>query len=247
MIGGLGYFHSQLKATYEVLKNFRHFYPTNSLVMINDAGKDELYDISRLVNAYYHPYSKNLTTGNNVDDIQIMIEWCERFFKAIQEIQEDYCILLEDDVLILREIDVKRISGQIFGYNPNTRLPEKVTEYLKKMNPLIQDSRVHYGGYGGCILETKFFKYISSLNWKEELMIYAELSKRCSKTEQSWYFNDCCLSFLCWRYGGEIVQNPAWGDLSVQGTYKHYQQGQFDIIHQYREHYNKTYSGITVL
>jgi hypothetical protein len=247
MLGGLGYFHSQLKATYEVLKNFRHFYPKNSLIMINDAGKQELYDISRLVNATYFGYSKNLTTGNDVDDIQVMVEWIERFLNAVEQIREEYFILLEDDVLLLREVNFKHISGQMCGYNPNARLPENVTAYLKKFNPLIQDSRIHYGGCGGCILETKFFTNLSTMDWKNELLVYADLSKRFSKNEQSWYFNDCCLSFLCWRYGGEIVQNPAWGDLNVQDTYKRYQSGQLDIVHQYRDHFNKPYSGITVL
>lgn len=242
MLAGLGYFHSQLKATYEVLKNFRHFYPSTSLVVINDAGKSELEDISKIFQATYCPYSKNLTTGNNIDDINVMIEWMERFFHAIETIQESHVILLEDDVILLRFIDETKIQGQIFGYNPNTLLPEKVTQYLKTYNPMVQSQRIHYGGYGGCILEVRFFQWIASQDWKTEMRRYGELSQRFSPTQQSWYFNDCCLSFLCWRYGGEIVQNPEWGDLNIIGTTEKYKKGQLSIVHQYREHYNKPFS-----
>lgn len=249
MIGGIGYFHSQLKATYEIIKNFRFLYPLGSLVMINDAGKQEIQEIAKTFQAIYHPYTKNLTTGNDVDDIQVMIEWIERFFKAIEYVKEDYFIILEDDVLIIKEIDESKIQGDMFGYNPKALLPEKVTEYLKQYNTNIKDARIWYGGCGGCIFKTQTFKNIAKENWKLELLTYAELSKRHHKNEQSWYFNDCCLSFLCWRYGGVIHQNIEWGDCNTAETAQKFKDEKLTIAHQYREHFNKPYQNgnITVL
>jgi hypothetical protein len=247
MIGGLGYFHSQLKATYEIIKNFRFLYPLGSLVMINDAGKEELKSIAGMFQADYHPYTKNLTTGNDVDDIQVMVEWMERFFKAIKLIKEEYCIILEDDVLIIREIDESKIKGDMFGYNPKALLPNKVTEYLKKYNSAIQTDRIWYGGCGGCIIKTETFKKIADEDWKQELLTYAELSKRNSKNEQSWYFNDCCLSFLCWRYGGVIHQNEEWGDCNTAETVQKFKEERLTIAHQYREHFNKPYQNGNIM
>jgi len=247
MLGAIGYFHNQLKATYEVLKNFRNFYPLASLIAINDAGHREIAEIAQLFQATYHPYTKNITTGNNSDDIEVMIEWITRFFTGIEQIQEDYFILLEDDVLILREVDIAQIKGQMFAYNPHALLPEKVTTYLKQFNPAIpaNTNRIWYSGCGGTIMQTQFFKDIAkNEDWKAEIYAYGELSKRNGPTEQSWYFNDCCISYLCWRYGGTIEQNTAWGDLNINGTVQRYHRNEITILHQYREHYNKPYSGM---
>jgi len=49
---------------------------------------------------------------------------------------------------------------------------------------------------------------------------------------------------LCWRYGGTIEQNTAWGDLNINGTVQRYHRNEITILHQYREHYNKPYSGM---
>jgi len=244
MIGAIGYFHSQLKATYEIIKNYRHFYPSNSLVMINDAGREELKDIAKLFQASYHPYTKNLTTGNNVDDINVMIEWLKRFFKAVKEIKEPHFIILEDDVIIIQSINLSDFTGEMYGYNSNALLPEKVTEYLKNYNSSIQTSRVCYGGCGGCIMNTKFFNEIGDRDWETEIKKYGELSQRYSPNEQSWYFNDCCISFLCWRFGGTIVQNKSWGDLNQAESHEKYKNGKLTIGHQYREHFNKPYQTI---
>jgi len=241
MIGGIGYYYIQPKATYEIIKNFRYFYPLNSLVMINDGGKEEISDIATMFQAVYHPYVKNIGFGSNSDDIQIIVEWIERFFRALEYIKEEYFIILEDDVLILQEIDVFKIKGDMFGYNPNALLPEKVTDYLKQYNSKIKDTRIWYTGCGGCIMKKETFKNISKQNWKEELLTYAELSKRNNKNEQSWYFQDCSLSFLCWRYGGTIEQNDEWGELNTQEGINKLRENRLTILHQYKENFNKPY------
>jgi len=242
MLGAIGYFHSQLRATYEVLKNFRDFFPLASLTVINDAGRPEIAKLAELFQATYHPYSRNITTGNKVDNIEIMIEWMTRFFKGIEQIHEEHFILLEDDVIILRDIDLTQIKGHMYGYNPNALLPEKVTTYLKQCNPDIPShiNRIWYSGCGGTILHTQFFKDIAkNEDWKKEMYIYGELSKVNSPTEQSWYFSDCCITYLCWRYGGTLEQSAEWGDLHVNGTVERYNRNELAIMHQYREHYNK--------
>jgi hypothetical protein len=236
-LGALGYFYNKYNATQQIIKNYRDFYPTNTLVFINDAGLSELSDIASAYNAIYLPYDENLTTGNNCDDIEVMIKWFERFFTAVNYITEDYFIILEDDVCILKNINLN-LQYDMNGYNPTALLPEKVTTYLKQFNPYIKQNKIFYSGCGGCILKTEFFKSMSQLDWKNELYIYAELTKRNSKTEQSWYFNDTCISFLCWRYGGRIGENPEWNELQTPYTYEfdaHVRNNKTSVLHRYRK------------
>lgn len=214
MLASIGYYYNKPHATYGVLQNFKYFYPNSTSVIINDGGSPHLKEIANIFQAHYIE-SRNLGFGDNLDDIEVMIEWIERFFKAIDLVTEPYFINLEDDILITRSLSLDHIEGELFGLNENARLPEKVTTYLKQFNPTIQYERAIYSGAGGCIFRTDFFKKIAQEDWKKEMYIYAELAKRFSKTEQSWYFNDCCISFLCLRYGGKIVKNPEFCDLNV--------------------------------
>ena len=247
MIGAVGYYFNQSKATLEAVKNYRSFYPTQTLVMINDGGSKEIEDIANKFNGIYHFYSNNIGAGHNCDDIYVMIEWFTRFFKAVELIQEDYFIILEDDVKIYRPIDTSKIHGKMMGHNPNNYLPAKATEYLKQFNKDIPTSceRISYGGAGGSICDTNFFKQVSKQDWKVELIMYGELTKRNHKNEQSWYFNDCCLTFLCWRYGGVLVKNPEYDEFHDfnPAIYRKIKENQITIGHRYKEFYNKPYDG----
>lgn len=214
MLGAIGYYYKNLHATYEVLNNFRTFYPLTNIVVINDGGLEEIENIAKTFHAHYIN-SKNLGCGDNLDDIEVMIQWVERFFKAVEYIQEPYFIILEDDVLLRQTPTIDNLPGEMMGLNENILLPEKVTSYLKQFNNNVIEPRTYYSGAGGCILNTEFYKKISQEDWKTEIYTYAELSKRFSKTEQSWYFSDCILSFLCLRYGGQILKNPQLCDLNI--------------------------------
>lgn len=214
MLGAIGYYYNKPKHTEFVLHNFKNYYPNTSIVVINDGGSPELKNIAEHFQAKYIE-TTNLGFGDNLDDIEIMILWLERFFKAVEFIKEPYFIIMEDDVFITKYINLDSIMGEIYGLNENAKLPEKVTDYLKNYNNNITNTHVVYSGAGGCILKTDFFKSIAKEDWKTEIYTYAKLTKRFSKTEQSWYFNDCCLSFLCFRYGGNIIQNPEFIDLHV--------------------------------
>uniref|UniRef100_A0A6C0CSN2 Glycosyltransferase n=1 Tax=viral metagenome TaxID=1070528 RepID=A0A6C0CSN2_9ZZZZ len=214
MLASIGYHYDKPHSTYGVLKNFKNFYPNSTSIIINDGGSVHLKEIANIFQAEYIE-SRNLGVGNHLDDIEVMIEWIERYFKAIEHVKEPYFINLEDDILITRPLTFTHLEGEIIGLNENARLPEKVTSYLKQFHSDIQDMRAIYSATGGCIFRTDFFKNIAQEDWKKEIYKYAELSKRFSKTEQSWYHNDCCVSFLCLRYGGKIVQNPEYCDLNV--------------------------------
>jgi hypothetical protein len=239
MLSALGYYHNQVKATLEAVKSYRSFYPTGTLVMINDGGKQEIGEIATQYNAIYHPYTKNLGTGVDLDDIEVMIEWMDRFFKAIACIPEEYFVILEDDVKFFQAIHPASIVGDLFGYNPSNLLPEKVTAYLKQYNSKITTPRIWYGGAGGCIGKTETFKRIAQEDWKTQMRVYGELTKRYAKNQQSWYFNDCCVSYLCWRYGGEVCQNEAWDEFHRASIQIKLREGKLAIGHFYKEFYNR--------
>lgn len=239
MLGAVGYYYNQVKATEEAVKRYRAIYPTTTLVMINDGGKEEIGEIATNYNGIYHYYPNNIGAGNNLDDIEVMIEWLDRFLKAIELVTEEYFIILEDDVVCFKPVDVSKIKGDLFGYNPSNLLPEKATTYLKQFNPSITVNRIWYGAAGGCIGKTATFKNIAKEDWKPEIREYGKLTARFAKTEQSWYFNDCCVSFLCWRYGGEVCQNEEWDEFNNHSLYKKLKNNTLAIGHGYKQFHVK--------
>ena len=241
MLGAIGYYCTQVKATLEAVKSYRSFYPTGTLVMINDGGREEIGEIAKQYNAIYQPYAKNIGTGVNLDDIEVIIEWLDRLLKGIANIQEEYFVILEDDVKFFQPVDETKIKGDLFGYNASNLLPEKATAYLKQFNPKITTNRVWYGAAGGCIGKTETFKRIAQEDWKTEMRMYGELTKRFAKNQQSWYFCDCCVSFLCWRYGGEICQNEAWDEFHRASIQVKLREGRLAIGHFYKEFYGQAY------
>lgn len=238
-LAGLGYFYNRYIATEKIIQNFRKFYPIETLIFINDNGLPELETIANQNGAVYMPYDENLTTGNDCDDIEVMIKWIERFFAGLEHITEEYIIILEDDVCILKPVSLN-LKYEMNGFNPKALLPENITTYLKQFNNKINQDRIHYGGCGGCILKTQFFKDMSKLNWKEELYKYAEMTKRPAKNIQSWYFNDTCLSFLCWRYGGVVGVNEEWNELYTPDDNElqsHIKNNKTSILHRFRKYF----------
>jgi len=239
--GAIGYFHkNKLSTTDTAIKTFKKYYPESTVVMINDGGNPGLEEIAKENNCIYMPYERNVGNGNDCDDIEVMIEWVNRFLKAVNMLTEEYCLILEDDVTLLGMLNTNCLTGEMNGYNPAAKLPEKATEYLKKVNSKVAGERIHYGGCGGCVLKTEFFKKIYQSDWIKEMFIYADLTKRAAKNLQSWYHTDTCISYLCWLYGGNITQNPEWLELQTQNydieTAIGFRNGK-RIFHKYKKHY----------
>lgn len=235
-LAAIGYYYNQVNATYAAVKCFREFYPDSTLVMINDGGKDAIATIAKEFDAIYHPYPNNIEYGTDQDDIEVMVEWVGRFLKALECVSEPYVLILEDDVRLFKPIDVTTIQGDLFGHNPNNYLPQAASDYARQFNNNITTTgRLSYGGAGGSILKTATFKHIAQQDWQTELRTYGELTKRNSKTVQSWYFNDCCLSYLCWRYGGVVCANPSLEEYYNQRQYAEKQRnGTLVIAHSYK-------------
>jgi hypothetical protein len=242
MLGAIGYFYNLLPATERAVANYRQYFPTNNLVMINDNGNKDMESIANKFNAKYYYMTPNLGLGENCDDIQVMIQWVERIFTALQHIEEPFFIILEDDVCLLKKPEISHLKGEMNGYNVEAVFPENVTGYIKLFHPHITTaSCLNYAGCGGCILYAPLFKYIAQQDWKQELRAYAVLTKRNHPSERSWYFADCCLSFLCLRYGGRIEKNPEWKDIQNHFGEKkaHFENHPtIAILHRYKELYH---------
>lgn len=238
-IGAIGYFYNQVERTRGVIGEYRQHFPEGSLVIINDNGSSHIEQIASMHKAIYHYYPENLST--QVKTPKDMIDWVQRILNAVVHIEEEWFILLEDDVTFLKKPSTRHLTGEANGFNVKALLPHGITQYLIEKGavnmPLIGD-RCNYSCCGGVILRTSFFRALASQDWKRELEEYAEITKvENPKIQQTWDYSDCILSFLILRYGGSIVQNPEWGEIT-QGTKGHYiGHPSFAILHRYKETY----------
>jgi len=236
-LAGIGYYYKQLASTRNVIQEFRTHYPTSTIVMINDGGDERIDEVAKEYQAIYHPYPNVKPKFATVPD---MLEWVQRIFTALEHIQEEYCMILEDDVTFIRKPIIEGLVGVMVGYNTQNYIPEHITNYIKEHNTNIplETKRVRYSGYGGTLLRTAFWQFISKQNWKEELVRYADITKvKNPDREQTWNFNDCVLSFLCFRYGGTITQNPEWGEIPDGYRRSQFLNGPYAILHRYKELY----------
>lgn len=236
MIGAYNYCFNQPTATYYALKNFRKIYQDSTIVVHNDGGMKIHEDIAKHFNANYTYHEKNITGGNNVHDIEIMVQWLERFFNAVELIKEDWFMLLEDDVYILNEVDESKLNYEINGINDESKnyFPVQVGNYLKEFRNDINENQVKYSACGGCIFKTEFFRKIATLNWKEHMYKYGVMCK-VKPGERTWFFNDCVVSFLALVYGGNIGNYEGYYDLNISRPTIN---DKITVVHQFRNYYN---------
>jgi hypothetical protein len=231
-IAAYNYCHSQVQATAHALAAFRQHYPAAPIFVHNDGGHNTAAEAAAAVNATYTYFEENLTTGNGIMDIEVMIRWFERFADVVAKIDTKWLLNLEDDVLIIGKVNTAKLLYDLNGYNPNALLPQAVCDYIRSLQPETRPyGRLPYGGCGGCILNVPLLKRIFESDWKKHVYAYAELSK-VNPGEQTWYHNDCILTFLVYAYGGTVGGYDEYCDLKIDQP-----MGNEKVIHSYKRYY----------
>ena len=201
-------------ATIQVIRQFRTFYPDATIYLVSDNG----YDYTELAKQYNCIYEHSTLSANcalfsSIDQVRV---WLERLTRAINEIKEDWCMLLEDDLYIEGKYDENLLQAELNGYKEGNYLRKSTEMFIKLFNPTTK-SPLNHGGFGGCVLNVPFYKYILNKNPIKYLQFMWEHTGELSNKGHTIYGNryitwgeaearntDTILSILCYIFGGSI-------------------------------------------
>jgi hypothetical protein len=238
-IGAYYQCYRQLTAAKEVITAYRKFFPTNTLVLINDAGDEQHRELDKSPYCKYVQATENVGyPGGKLHHEQI-IRWMKRFFTYVNLIEEDWFFLLEDDVFVMKTVDEKTLQYDICGINPRNLLPWPSVNMVRERGYHKDAQYLIYGAMGGAIFRTSFFKAMGQ-RWDEverDLNRFGELCPQ-SLTGQNWYYSDVVLSFLAYLYGGTLGMYPEFAELWFQDLPKRLAENQVGCLNQYKFLYN---------
>ena len=159
----LGAFYQSYKqpgAFYHSIKNYRKWYPSETLIVVSDNG----YNYKKFVDDHKGTYiHSSIQTGDNIttaiNSNKKIIVFLQRFIQAAKQMKEPYFVLLEDDVFINGVLDMSQLKFDLCGCNigGECRIPEFV-ENLHSHGIMCSN---YYGGCGGSVFRTEFYKNIN--------------------------------------------------------------------------------------
>ncbi len=228
--------YKQRKALNFALTNFRKHYPYQKCHLICDGGLDfskeaEVYSCS-------YTYDQKVETNQNLtfNTLNACVRYLERFFSAIREMEEDYVLILEDDVVVLGEVDLSQLKSQVNGCNKQEFLSSNIASdlYLSGV-ALPSDRGYYYGACGGSILDIEFYKKAL----KDESSIRQTVEKFCSLSPTTQWASDTILSYICYKNGGTIEQYDGFCETWYPDAQTQLSSGRVKVLHQYKNLYER--------
>ena len=223
----------ELTAANEVLFAYRRYFPNNTVVMVNDDGDRAHAALGERYNCKYFQATDNVGyPGGKLHHEQI-IRWVKRFHHYIQLIEDEWFVLLEDDVFVMGTVDPKTLIYDINGINPRNLLPPPSVNLVKERGYHKDARYLIYGAMGGAIFRTSFFQNLNIEDVERDLNLFGE---RCPQTltGQNWYYSDVVLSFLCYLYGGTLGMYPEFAELWFIDLKSRLDNNQVGVLNQYK-------------
>jgi hypothetical protein len=244
------------------LSSFRHFYPTEEILIVSNNGYDYT-EMAKYFNAKYYFENENLFNRmqlrkQDFDEAGIIYnqDTLTEKFKTVWLdnliIKFEYmCNMLSGDYIIYLEDDVK-INGQIttyFQYDLNGFCPNKIGSWkqLEMLNTLsvkyknLNLNYMRFSGHGGSIYKRDFLK--KTIENKE---LIEDMRENFYKyhIEHGLILSDVCqdyfISFILFLNGGTI------GPLNGHGD-DYYDNSRLTIQHQYKKYYNAEHTHLNEL
>lgn len=238
-IGAFYQCYKQSKAFLHSVRSFRRVYKNSNFYAISDGGFN-YSDISKKLK-FNFVYDKQIGNGKTtlLDSRESFKKWLGRLFFVAKNIQEDYLIILEDDVKVLSK--VKKLKFDLNGVNKSERMGENMTKFLKNHGAKIPKdcSNYFYGGCGGAILKKDFV--LKNLNPENIDIAMDELSKYLDSRHLGHFHSDYWLSILTLYYGGTIGQYSGFCERVRERRifWFKFLLGKISVLHQYKKYYNK--------
>lgn len=211
------------------IKSFLKQYPHATVVVDNDGGDNFSQACVRLgPNVHYTQHSRTPGQQETASLVfsgpERLLQFLERLWRSFDVITEDFVLLLEDDVRVLKRHE-SLFQGAISGCNARERLPEPMNAALRA-RMRISSVPPGYGACGGCVLNRKFFQAIPY-----DLARQTLLSVKCNE-----WASDQALSFICLVHGGTILPNEEFAETWYSDLKKRMPRVAF--LHKFKDDYN---------
>ena len=217
--------HANPRAVHEVLKNFRHIYPSSKITMINDGGNPSL----KLVAKYYGAqYSYSNQTSSHKHSMFFSSEttasaYVSRILHASTHC--DWLLLLEDDVWVLDKIPLHTFHHALNGGHTGMILDDILTKVIQNMTNPALHAPLQYAGNGGTILRCSFFRDIQRMGvWREGVAALLHAKPEIASDE--------LLSSITYLAGGSIGTFKGYMEPKFAWFLYSYLTGDISVLHQ---------------
>ena len=231
-IGAYYQCHSNRAALNFVLLNYRRHYPDSTLVMVCDGGEDFSTEANSHNAIYVHDRKINTEKNLVFRDPPSLKRFVDRIAENIHHITEDYFMLLEDDVYVIRKI-VSEMLWDINGCNMGEFFSDDISRIISQNNPAAPP-RSFYGCFGGTVLRTEFFRRILS----DKSLLQCQIDKFCEKCHSTDLASDKILSFICLMNGGTVGHYDGLCETWYADIEQKLERSEVEVLHKYKEHYN---------
>lgn len=208
-IGFYNHVNTKPAATEVSLQSIRKFYPDVPIVLSCDNASDYT-EISKKYNTGYH--HNNVTLGYPVSTygytLDKVLEYLDRKYIAVKELNTDYFVYMEDDVLVINPIVIDTnwdMAGQVLLYEGQVPpMPEKFLDIIEEFSG-VRPKQNFYNCGGGTIYKSSTFidNFPKIRQWFIDNLEYIQ-----KNVYMTLGHNDC---FMCVYYlllGKELNQNP---------------------------------------
>jgi hypothetical protein len=216
-----------------VIENFRKKYPQTTIFLICDGGKD-FTEESKKYNCIYEYADRAYTQDVNLFKTFESMEKHILRFSNIDKIDQDFFIILEDDVFIKKEIDLESLKYDINGCNKNEFFKDGISSIIRQRNEKLRNvNNIYYGAFGGCVLNTAFFKSIFQNREKlnKDLSLFYQ---NCNPEECA---ADIILSYLCLINNGTIGHYDGLCETWYSDYEEREKSGDIEVLHHYKKYY----------
>ena len=230
-IGAFYSCYKRPKAVESALSSFRSFYPDSIIYMVSDGG-DDLSELALKSNAKFimEQHAGNGASTVFSDSDQLLV-WFRRLHQAAGAIQEDYVVILEDDVLTLGKVS-EPLKFSINGINPNVKIGRRLTLFLKLRGtriPILTFNQ-SFGGFGGCIFDRRFILD----NFKD---LENDVKKLYSVMKENVYSTDIWSTIVTLYHGGTVGPYKGLCEKIYPDYEERMKKGDISFLHQYKDLY----------
>ena len=225
--------YKQPKAFISALRSYRRIYPNTSIEIVSDNGTNyeqlaAYFNVANYNTVQSQGGNGKSTLFTDVDKTKLYIR---NFLQGAQNIKEDFFVLLEDDVCVQNPLTFSALDdADIIGCNrPGASFKPGIISLVKKIMKTPPKS-FYYGGCGGSIFKTRFWKML-------DMKHVDQLIDKFGIATGQVYHSDVLLSFLCIVNGGTIKQ-PDFRLIEEQPKHNTNENLLPSIIHQYKDHYD---------
>jgi len=239
-LGFYSYVYDKPNATRACLESIRNIYPDHPIVISCDNGHD-FTDLCKEKKIIYHHYKNRIgypSTDAGYNKTQL-IEWLDRMYRAVNLLNTDFFMMVEDDIKILKAVTLKaewECVGQLRMYEG--QVPPMPPEFLNIIHTFsgVIPAHNYYTTGGGSIFKTDTFL-------KNYFHVRHFLMQNFDYIQQNIYktigWMDCMMTVFYLLCGKPLTENdklynnfPIVKPFDVSTLPNH-----IEIVHLFKDHY----------